>query len=791
LALTGNLTVGTATAGTNAFVVVGNTALTGNTALMGNVGIGKTTPQYALDVSGSMAIGGKSVTGTTFTTSSFTAGTTLGSSPLSISMYQQYALAATSNGIYYSSNYGQTWTQSASYTTMVSRGVGLASNGNAVASAHSTLTGLYYSTNNGVTWAQSNITTGSWYDVAISKTGTYAIAGSNGTSGIYYSSNGGQTWTQSNINSGNVGGLAMSSTGQYAIASSNGTSGFWYSSNYGQTWTSSNISSGSGNKPAMSDNGQYCIMPTDGAPLSYMYYSSNYGQYWSIAAIPSGAATGRTSAIDSTGKYCIAAQTGTSVSSILLSTNYGQNWVYNYSGSTVVTTYSVAMTQDGTRMIIGAGATGATYYATNTITTSTSTSSSVSLSYDASNINQLDVSGSLALVNSNASTMIVTPVSSAATLYTWNNNNVTWSTSQSSFIAGTATGNYAFTNQTAGTTNNWTPSGAVYTGTGGLYNGASNYPTVIQGVSTIYGEWLQIQSSVPLIMKNYYFMSAGGNAVFQGRLPKSYYICGSNDNGSNWYPIQYVTFTSIPVSSSSATTTQSTAVYTINNTPTGSAQTQNASTSVYYYSTSLNTYTSFRLVVTSAIYTSSLSSQTFTGEGYLSLFWNPTFAPASSAVSLALDNAVPNQLNIGGSLGIAGGLSLGGTVYVTGTNNAANPAPDGIGVVNMNTYFPTVVMPQGTLFLVRLSSSYVTGLSGNQTHINFVANVAGAGWSGFGLVQHFANTDYLYFGDMVPFYNQGGAGPIQFGVNIRYFSASLSAGAWPAGSISLSVYKIF
>ena len=59
------------------------------------------------------------------------------------------------------------------------------------------------------------------------------------------------------------------------------------------------------------------------------------------------------------------------------------------------------------------------------------------------------------------------------------------------------------------------------------------------------------------------------------------------------------------------------------------------------------------------------------------------------------------------------------------------------------------------------------------------------------MVQHFANTDYLYFGDMVPFYNQGGAGPIQFGFTIRYFSNTPTTGAWPAGSLTLSVYKIF
>jgi len=277
---------------------------------------------------------------------------------------------------------------------------------------------------------------------------------------------------------------------------------------------------------------------------------------------------------------------------------------------------------------------------------------------DASNINQIDVSGSLGLINS-APTMTVTPNTTGVTAYTWQNNNVTWEARASSTFGGSSS------YQGFSTINNintfvWVTSAASYTGTGGAYTGptTANYTTVIQGgPGTIYGEWLQLQSSVPVIMNRYNFNSQYGAASFQGRLPKVYYICGSND-GSTWFPIQYVTFTSTPVASSTVTTaSQPTATYTINTITT--QQTQNASTSVYCYSTSLNAYTYFRLVVTSAIYTSTLTgASAFTGDGYLAFFWYLNFSPVTSSVSMALDIGAPNQLNVGGAMNVAGALSV-------------------------------------------------------------------------------------------------------------------------------------
>ena len=93
---------------------------------------------------------------------------------------------------------------------------------NAVAGS-SSVTGIYYSSNSGQTWTQSNITTGNFNSVYMG--GTNVIAGSGSNLGVYYSSNSGQTWTQTNITTGSFRSISMSPTSDNAIV------GNYYSTN--------------------------------------------------------------------------------------------------------------------------------------------------------------------------------------------------------------------------------------------------------------------------------------------------------------------------------------------------------------------------------------------------------------------------------------------------------------------------------------------------------------------------------------------------------------------------------
>jgi hypothetical protein len=264
---------------------------------------------------------------------------------------------------------------------------------------------------------------------------------------------------------------------------------------------------------------------------------------------------------------------------------------------------------------------------------------------DATNINQLDVSGSLALTNTNPSTILVSPNTancamdnrtSTANSFTWQNNNVTWTSSASSFTNGSYNSWQAFDKSI--TTAAWASGNNNYNSTG-VYTGSTSSITPT-GQSAIQGEWLQLQSSVPLVMKYYTIGCVDTPLTY----PRTFWIIGSND-GNTWNPIHYATTTATSGVYTAGTTTGSFTV-------TSSSAVNSFTTVTTFPSYSSLSYTYFRMVVI-ATFPNSLSTYTYVGE------WTPIFAPASSAVSLALDNTAPNQLNIGGSIGVAGYVGAG------------------------------------------------------------------------------------------------------------------------------------
>jgi photosystem II stability/assembly factor-like uncharacterized protein len=98
---------------------------------------------------------------------------------------------------------------------------------------------IYISSNYGVTWTSTatSVGTQSWQAVAMSASGQYQTAVIS-TGFLYISSNYGVTWTQT-ATSQTWQAVAMSASGQYQTAVVNsGTVGYIYiSSNYGVTWT--------------------------------------------------------------------------------------------------------------------------------------------------------------------------------------------------------------------------------------------------------------------------------------------------------------------------------------------------------------------------------------------------------------------------------------------------------------------------------------------------------------------------------------------------------------------------
>lgn len=195
-------------------------------------------------------------------TQSVTSGTTSNVwTKVACSSSGQYALACTHNGyIWYSTNYGVTWTQSGS---SVLAWFSLAISGSGQYGCAVVYNGaIWYTSNYGQTWTQSTTsgtTAVTWYGVTMSVSGQYVYACIN-SGFIWYSTNFGQTWTQTASNLG-WSAISTSASGQYVCASII-LGSIWYSTNYGITWTQSNASANSWYSLAMSASGQYQLATT-------------------------------------------------------------------------------------------------------------------------------------------------------------------------------------------------------------------------------------------------------------------------------------------------------------------------------------------------------------------------------------------------------------------------------------------------------------------------------------------------------------------------------------------------
>lgn len=191
---------------------------------------------------------------------------------------------------------------------------------------------------------------------------------------------------------------------------------------------------------------------------------------------------------------------------------------------------------------------------------------------------------------------VITPNSVAlgnvvATNASWSINGVTWAASASSNL--TSASAYpawaAFNNSVAGTVYSWASVANYNAGSPYAYNSTTS--VVISGQTTVYGDWLQLQSSTPVVMSSYTFAGGGGVNNF----PQKYWIIGSND-GTTWYPIQYASLTTNPVTSGYQTCT----TYILTN-QSGTQSIQGGQTGLgtfTAYATTTNAYTYFRILTT-------------------------------------------------------------------------------------------------------------------------------------------------------------------------------------------------
>ena len=194
---------------------------------------------------------------------------------VAISASGQYmvAVAYDTSKLYVSSNYGVTWTVSATQKQYI--GVSISASGKYIIAT--TVDTPQISSNYGLTF--SNISSlGSLYSYAsaISANGSYmVIANWNGT--IRVSSNYGASWTAvTSVPTKTWYGATMSSSGRYITLGVLYGGSVWTSSNFGQTWTErTSLSTGSWASVSMSGDGKYQLgVTTDGGSLPRAVYRS-------------------------------------------------------------------------------------------------------------------------------------------------------------------------------------------------------------------------------------------------------------------------------------------------------------------------------------------------------------------------------------------------------------------------------------------------------------------------------------------------------------------------------------
>ena len=491
-----------------------------------------------------------------------------------------------------------------------------------------------------------------WNNVAVSNSGTYMLAtAANG--GLFMSSNAGSTWSQvtSELLQANWSSLAISATGQYMLAYSapvvvqlqmtglTGAATVSYTVN-GVNWTVSASSNNGASQSAFKafNNTTGDAWLSDNALQRYSAAGVVNANAATTSVIGVGIIAGEYLQVQSSVPivmYSFALGLGLNPSPgnapktyYIIGSNDGVNWYTLQTGTTNITTLAgssgyIIINQSGVQALSGTSSgnitTVAGAYATNPYTYfrligtslingggstymeigewfinftaggqaySTNFGSTWQNGYALATPSALSLSGS-GQYAIGANTVVPQLTSLAAN--TWTVNGVNWTASASTNLSEGFPAYGAFNNYYGSIVPySWGSINNSYSASGVYQGGIST--SILGGVGSKSGEWLQLQTSVPLVMYSYTFACGGFP-----NLPQTYWIVGSTD-GTNWYPIQSASMASNPLNTNFTTcTSYLLANYNGTQTITGAST---ATVTTTNYSTSGNAYTYFRILCT-------------------------------------------------------------------------------------------------------------------------------------------------------------------------------------------------
>lgn len=357
----------------------------------------------------------------------------------------------------------------------------------------------------------------------------------------------------------------------------------------------------------------------------------------------------------------------------------GSNILSWTSKSTTSNVSSVAMSGDG-KYQIAVTCTTPTYYYTQNGNTASPTWITGTLPGNARFVGMSNDGSTV--VATYTSVGVINPQQSSLTSNSWTINGVTFTASASTEhpvlkapdIFNNRINNTTTTNTTPGSRYAWASSTASYTNG----NPPTGPNTTTSGLN---GEWVQIQTSVPLVMHSYQLAAGGLNT----QLPKNFTIFGSNDN-QNWKMIQSCATTSTTAPISNLTIIPN-IIYTqqlsiIN-------QTLGSNTLVTSPGAATSSYTYFRLVVQNT-FVSSGTSYAEIGQ-WLINFYNPIFG----CYSINFNTSTPTFLNL---------TSTSFPLSVSNQSISMTTSPVN-GIYYTLALSPSTSTICGGLYLIRVSSS--------------------------------------------------------------------------------------
>ena len=184
---------------------------------------------------------------------------------LAVSGTNIFAGTWANQGVWLSTNYGTSWTQTALNTGYVSSLYIVGSNIYA-----GTGSGLFISTNNGVSWTQT------WQSsMHMFATIGNTLLGQYGSGGLYTSTNQGYNWSLLGLGGKSIQSFAMSGNTMYAGTNFNG---LWISTNSGTTWTQNSFFNPISTIYSVIAS-EYKVITTLDNPAN-VFYSNNQGQSW-------------------------------------------------------------------------------------------------------------------------------------------------------------------------------------------------------------------------------------------------------------------------------------------------------------------------------------------------------------------------------------------------------------------------------------------------------------------------------------------------------------------------------